>query len=90
MSAPSLAGANYANPRDICGVPKPYSGTLKNVLSLSSNRVGDIRISSPEVLVPDHEGPHSGTAVSAQPKVRTQTCMNLCEVDLVIVKLGVS
>ena len=41
-------------------------------------------------LVPDHDGPPLGTAVSAQPKVRTQTCMNLCEVGLVIVKLGVS
>lgn len=55
-----------------------------------SNRIGVIQISSPELLVPDHEGPHLGTAVSAQPKVRTQTCMNLCEVGLVIVKLGVS
>jgi hypothetical protein len=43
-----------------------------------------------EVLAPDHDRPPSGAAVAAQREVRTQTCMNLCEVDLVIVKLGVS
>jgi hypothetical protein len=49
-----------------------------------SNRIRVIRIPS-QVMVPDHDRSHFRHSGFGTTQVRTQSCMNLCEVGLVIV-----
>jgi hypothetical protein len=87
MSAPSLAGANHAQPQGCFRAHfiKGCSGTLKNMLSLTQIASKAIRNSSPDDLGSRLDLPHLKHGGFGATQVRTQNCMNLCEVGLVIV-----
>ena len=85
MSAPSLAGANHAQPKDLLRqFLKRVQVLQKMCFHLLKSLPGDSDF-SPESLGA-RSGPlafrHSGFGAT---QVRTQNCMNLCEVGLVIV-----
>jgi hypothetical protein len=83
MSAPSLAGANHASPKDVLRqFLKLCSGTPKNVLSFTQIASGCFFPGSHGARPRPLAFRHSGFGTT---QARTQNCMNLCEVGLVIV-----